>query len=151
MNRDLDKIKHDLLLKNAIREKTPDERERIKKQAAGLAGIPVRKMMDEALYIDEELLPRVKKKGGEKSADYIFFSEVKDSLLYAILLADRHDFLWRSNTELKIRYQLALDHIALLESELQKYTTLEDLFYSDALNDYADSIKKRAEAMLKRK
>lgn len=151
MSRGLDKIKHDLLLKNAIREKTPEERENIRKQAAGMSGIPVRKMMDQAIHIEEELLPRIKKKSGESSPDYIFFTEVKENLLYAILLADRHDHLWQINTQLKVSHQISLENIAILEGELQKYTTLEDLFFSDALDKYADVIKKRAAQLLKRK
>lgn len=151
MSRGLDKIKHDILLKNATREKTSEDRENIKKHAAGLSGIPVKKMMDQAIHIDEEILPRIKKKSGEKSADYLFFDEVKDNLLYAIMLADRHDMLWRMNTQLKISHQISLENIAILEGELLKYTTLEDLFFSDALDKYADVIKQRAKDLLKGK
>lgn len=151
MSRGLDKIKHEILLRWATGEQSPEEKENVKKHAAGLSGIPVKKMIDQAIYIDEELLPKIKKKGGEKSADYIFFQEVKENLLYAIMLADRHDHLWLRNTQLKVSHQIALENIAILEGELQKYTTLEDLFYSDALDKYADVIKKRAAELLKKK
>lgn len=129
--------------------KSPEERESIKKTAQGMEDLGVKQMIDQAQFIKENLLPRVKKKQGEDSADYIFFKSVFDSLLRAVLLSDRFDTVQGQLLRAKIYNILSRDHIQLLEAELQKYTTLEDIFLSDSLNRYAKSVKTRVDALLK--
>ena len=146
----IEQFKNDLLLKESLREKTAEEKERDKHIAKNLRDIPVRKMMDNVLYIRNNLLPAIKKKSGDKSADYIVFSEIMDSILFAIILADRFGSLERINTWSKIRYQLLEQNVVLYEQELQKYTTLEEIFLTDGMNKYAEGVKRRAEALLKR-
>jgi hypothetical protein len=146
----IEQFKNDLLLKESLREKTEDERARDKRIAKGLRDIPVRKMIDNVLYIRNNLLPAIKKKSGDKSADFLVFSEIADSLLYAIILSDRFDALERMATFSKIRANLLTENMALYERELQKYCALEDLFLTDGLDRYADSVKRRAEGLLRR-
>jgi hypothetical protein len=149
----LEEIKSTLLLKAQLDDLVNGETgtTMTKKIAAGVADIPVKKMIDQAQFIHENLLPRVKKKGGEQSADYQFFKSVYDSLLWGIVMADRYESLERRFGQLKVFNALTQENVALLEQELQKYITLEEFFLSDSLNQVARNIKSRVEGLLKNK
>lgn len=148
---DISKLRNALLMKEALREKTEEERARDKKISSGLDGIPVKKMRDQALYIQNELLPGIEKKRGKDHPDYEFFYGVMESLVYAIIIADRYDTLEMRNIHLRVWKTLQQENLELLERELAKYQTLEDLFLTDSLNKYADAVKARAKDILKGK
>lgn len=147
----IEQIKADLLLKDSLREKTAEEKKRTEKMAKGLDGIPVKKMMDQALHIKNDLLPRIKKKSGETSADYLFFESVLNNLIYSIILADRYESLLSKNVHLRVHVQLQREQLELYERELSKFTTLEEIFFTDGMDKYIDSVKNRAESILKHK
>lgn len=138
-------------MKEALREKTEEERARDKKTASGLDGIPVKKMMDQALYLKNELLPGIEKKRGKTHPDYEFFEGVMESLVYAVVLADRYETLERRNINLRIWKQLQQDNLEVMERELNKFQALEDLFLTDSLDRYADGVKARIADLLKGK
>jgi hypothetical protein len=148
---DISKLRRELLMKEALREKTEEERARDKKTAAALDGIPVKKMMDQALYLRNELLPAIEKKKNKTHPDYEFFNGVMESLVYAIILADRYDTLERRNINLRIWKQLQQDNLELMERELSKYQTLEELCLTESLDRYADGVKARVTDLLKGK
>lgn len=148
---DISKLRRELLMKEALKEKTEEERARDKKTAAALNGIPVKKMMDQALYLRNELLPGIEKKRGKEHPDYEFFNGVMESLVYAIILADRYDTLERRNINLRIWKQLQQDNLELLEREVSKYQALEDLFLTDSLDRYAEGVKEHIKDLLKPK
>jgi hypothetical protein len=141
----LEQIKADLLYKSSLDAIVKGERD--KKTTEGMRDVPVRKMIDAIQYIDKNLLPAVKKKGGDKSADVEFFEGVRDMLIWAILITDRYDVLEGKLVRKKIEAALYKEWMELYEKELTKYTTLEDLLLSDALNIYAQGIKNRVEAL----
>jgi hypothetical protein len=151
-NRRLEIIKASLLLKAQLEElsMTTDERDAKKIGASGVENIPVKKMIDQALHIKENMLPRIEKKSGKDHADYIFFASVHRNLLYAIVLVDRYDTLQARFTREKVGRMLAVENVALLEAELEKYCTLENFFLSSGLDHVAKGIKTRAEGLLKR-
>jgi hypothetical protein len=139
----LEQIKADILYKDSLDAIGKGERD--KKATNGVRDVPVRKMMDAIQYIDKNLLPAVKKKSGDKSADYEFFTEVRDMLIWAILICDRYDALEGRWVRKRIEAALYKEWNELYEKELMKYTTLEDLFLTDALNVYAKGIKNRVD------
>jgi hypothetical protein len=147
----IEKYKADLKARLTLQELTAEEKTRNAKLGRGIADIPVARMIDQVNYINEQLLPAIKKKSGEKNADYEFFKSVSDSLLFAIILCDRHDGMEKRYVQLRLFTQFLQDRIPLLEQELEKYTTLEDILCTDALNAYADGVKSRVEGLLKRK
>jgi hypothetical protein len=150
-SRKIAQLKADLLARATLNELTQEEKELNAKLAKGVEDIPVKRMMDQILYIRNELLPGIERKRGKSSPDYEFFAGVADSLIYAIIMADRFGGIEAQNTRLRIYSQLQRDHVELLERELQKFTTLEDLFYSSALDRYADMVKSRVDNLLKDK
>jgi hypothetical protein len=151
---DIEKLKGDFLHKAQLADLVEDKQARKEKErrASGLSDIPVGQMIDQAMYIRDELLPAVeKKKGGKEGADYKFFSEVFRSLLYAVVMADRYEFQARELGYAKLTGQIVKEQLEYFQRELVKYTTLEDLFRSDALDHYAQGVKNRAEDLLKGK
>jgi hypothetical protein len=113
--------------------------------------IPVKRMIDQVNYIDKELLPAIKKKSGDKSADYEFFSAVIKSLLHAIVTVDRWENLERRYVNQLIQLQLCKEHLVILEMELRKYEAMEDLYLRPGFNVYHDRVVKHAEDLLKGK
>lgn len=146
----LEQYKADLLARASLEEYTDEERERLKKLAPGLRDIPVKKMMDQALYIREQLLPQIEKKSGRKD-DYKFFDGVADSLLWGIMLADRYRSIELIFGNTKVSYQLMIDRVSLLERELAKYDAARDIMYTESFDHYMRAIATRAEDLLRKK
>jgi hypothetical protein len=139
----LEQIKADLLYKDSLDAIAKGDRDKL--ATDGLKGVPVRKMIDAVQYIDKNLLPAVKKKGGEKSADYEFFTGVRDMLIWAVIICDRYDAVEGRLVRKKIEAALYKEWMELYEREITKYCTLEDLLLTDSLNIYAQGIKNRVD------
>jgi hypothetical protein len=122
-----------------------------KRVTPSIDDIPVKRMIDQVNYLDKEILPAIKRKSGEKSADYEFFESVIKSLLYAVVLCDRWELLNKRWVHQLIERKICQDHLSLMETELQKYHAMEDLYLTDGLNIYAERIKQHADDLLKRK
>jgi hypothetical protein len=120
----------------------PEEaKERSEKLAAGIRDIPVKQMYDQLQYIEKELLPAVRKKNRE--ADIKFFEGVCRSLAYGIAICDRYEYLHLRYINSRIDVAMLKDHLSMSEKELERYTTMEDLFLSDFMNKYAEKIAER--------
>lgn len=113
--------------------------------------MPVNRMINAANYLIDNLLPAVEKKGGKNSADFKFFCELVELLLSAVVMHDRINLLERKLTDAKIDYLLCREKLTWYESELQKYTTLEDIWMSEGFEYIARGIRERAEALLNRR
>jgi len=121
------------------------------KIAPGLADIPVNKILSQLQYLEFRLLPRIEQKSGKENADYKFFYEVFRSLLYMLIVLDRHTYLqtqfgW-TNQLLKFykeRYERA-------ERELQKYNAAEDLLFSECMEHVLKGAATRANDLLNAK
>lgn len=141
----LEQIKAALLADASLKDITEGGTGNILK---GMRDIPVKKIIDAAHYIDKELLPAVKKKSGDKSADYEFFSNVFKYLLYAITIIDRYEQLESRWVSQKVEMIVLREHLELMTRELGKYNALEDLYMTDALDIYAKRVKDAADARL---
>ena len=148
----LEKIKAELLHKARLNDMLDPEIEKKKREriAKGLSDVPVNQMIEQVLYIDENLLKRIEKKGGKESADYAFFAEVRRSLLWAIVLSDRYDSLNARYTSLKVQEMLCRENLELFARELQKFQTLEEIFLTNALDSVAQGVKNRVDGLLQR-
>jgi hypothetical protein len=120
-----------------------------KKVTPSMDDIPVKRMIDQVNYIDKELLPAIKRKSGESSADYEFFSAVIKSLLHAIVTVDRWERLELRYVNQLMQLQLCKEHLTILELELRKYHAMEDLYLRPGFNVYHDRVVKHAEDLLK--
>jgi hypothetical protein len=146
MNWNLEKVR--LLAKDSLDDLTNGKREKL---VRGMKEVPVSRMIDAVNYIDKNLLPAIKKKSGEKSADYEFFKEVIDHLLWAVVIVDRYEALEGRWVHQKLEIQLLREYTEMYEKELQKYTTVEDLLLSSTLDLYADRVKQQAADRLQNK
>jgi hypothetical protein len=137
----------ELLLKNMSRNSVEDSG----KIARGVEDIPVRKMMEQAQYIENDLLPRLEKSRKKTDADYIFFRGIYKSLLWCIVMAERSEYLQRAIAKEKLLREFYQGRGEELERELLKYITVEDLYLSGALDSIAAGITKRATELLTKK
>jgi hypothetical protein len=142
-----EQIKADLLHKATIDGLVKEGAD--KRITPSMDDIPVKRMIDQVNYIDKELLPAIKKKSGDKSADYEFFSSVIKSLLHSIVVVDRWETLNRRWIHQLIELKLCREHLLILETELRKYHAMEDIYLVDGLRLYAERIKKHADDLLK--
>jgi hypothetical protein len=141
----LEQIKADLLSEASLKDLTDGGTGKI---LNGVRDMPIKKIIDAANYIDKELLPAVKKKSGDKGADYEFFSNVFKYLLYSITIIDRYEQLENRWVRQKVEMVILREHLELMTRELEKYNALEDLYMTDALDVYAKRVKAAAEARL---
>ena len=123
----------------------------LSKLSRGMKDVPVARMIDAVNYIDKNLLPAIKKKSGDKSADFEFFTQVIDYLLWAITIVDRYETMERRWIQKRLEVQLLKEQLELMEKELAKYVAVEDLMLSTTLDVYAERVKKAAEDRLKNK
>ena len=113
-----------------------------------LEEIPLRKFYDQAQYIEKTLLPAIERKSGAASVDYQFFKEVYNSLLYAVMIADRERSLVMRLQHEKQLCQFYQARADLAERELLKYTTLEEIWITGAQDRIAAGIRQRVEDLL---
>jgi hypothetical protein len=119
---------------------------------AELDAMPVNQMINSINYIADHLIPAIKKKRGEAgSADVKFFEKICDLLYSGIVLHDRVKFLEQKLLNTKVDYLLCRDKMELYERELNKYTTLEDLWLTEGFDHIAKGIQARAEDILRRR
>jgi hypothetical protein len=144
MNWNLEKMR--LLAADSLKDLSSGERDKLVK---GMREVPVAKMIDAVNFIDKNLLPAVKKKSGDKSADFEFFTNVIDYLLWAIVIVDRYETLEMKWTGQKLEIQVLREYLQIYEKEIGKYTALEDLMLSSSLDLYAKRIKDAAADRLK--
>lgn len=145
MSKSLDEIRRKILERHQLEEiANPDRNKKInEKLSAGIKDIPVSKMLEQLLYLENDLLPRLEKKGGKESADYKFFEAMGKSLVWSVILCDRYDFLYRQFISNKVMLQLATENVALFARELEKYSTLEEIFFTDAMDRYKETVISR--------
>lgn len=111
--------------------------------------MPVKQMYDQALYIDKDLLPRIEQQKGKEHADYKFFKNVYRSLLWAIVVEDRHEWMLRKLQQSEQLKKIFEEKCLQAERELQRYTTLEDLYLSDSLDRMATIVKNNVDQLIK--
>jgi hypothetical protein len=116
-----------------------------------LEEIPIRKFYDQAQYIEKTLLPAIERKSGKQSADYQFFHSVYMSLLYATVIVDRDRSLVMKVQHANQINAFLQQRADLAEKELMKYTTMEDLFVTDALDHIARGVVQRVNDLLTNK
>jgi|HubBroStandDraft_5_1064220.scaffolds.fasta_scaffold06679_6 hypothetical protein len=149
----LDKLKQELMERHRMQQLL--EPEKFKKEneklAKGIRDIPVQKFITHVQYIEKELMPAIEKRRGKDAPELKFFEEVCRSLVWAVILCDRYDYLEMKVTGLRLENTILRDNLALHEKELQKFGALEDIFFTDFLDRYADAVKSRAEGLLNKK
>ena len=89
--------------------------------------VPQKKLIEQAQYLKEVMLPAIEKNRGLESKDYKFYYAVFESLMYSIAILDR-DYIFRYQlSNEKLMNEFLQKKIIFYELELQRYTTIESL------------------------
>jgi hypothetical protein len=134
-------LKADLQLKsslNAIRDSP-----KYKHIREAMDKLPANKMIAAINYIDSNFLPAIKKKSGDKSADYLFFVNLIEMLHHSLVIYDRMKMLQTMHANARLDLELLRERVLLYESELNKYSTLEDVWLSEAMESIEKGIRGR--------
>jgi hypothetical protein len=113
--------------------------------------IPVKKFYDQAQYLENELIPKVIKVRGVDHPDVKFFKEVYRSLLFAVMVADRERNLIMKLQQINQIRGIQATRLDFCERELLKYTTMEDLYFTEGLDKIAAGVAQRAQDLLNKK
>jgi hypothetical protein len=90
----------------------------------------------------------VKKRSGESSPDYKFFSEVIELLEWSALIYDRCGRLQTMYANLQLENTLLRERVVVYEKALNEYTTVEDLWLMDSMQHVEKGILARLESKL---
>lgn len=131
-------------LANAKDENFADREKRV---AKGFERIAAREIYAQAQYLDQVLIPRIEQQRGQGS-DYKFFREVFKSLLWAICLNDRNEYIEMRHAKNSLLLEFYKGHSEKLERQMNKYIAMEDLFLSSSLDVVAEGVAKRAADLL---
>lgn len=135
-------------LRNADNQENKEERRKI---AQGLAGIPIKQLYDEILWLEKTVLPAVETKSGKDHPHHRHICSVIDCLIWAVAIADRYEHCQVQNSRLTLLAEFYREQSELMQKELLKYTTLEDLSLSTSLDRYQDAVKKRIQDLTTKK
>lgn len=122
-----------------------------KKLVDGLQGVPIKQLYDQAQYIENILLPKILASRGVESEDYKFYKGVANSLIWAMFIVDRFEFLKSQYTTEQLFREFLQEQLIVYKSELDKYQTVEDMFMNLTYDKYSKAVGKRIENELKRK
>lgn len=119
--------------------------------AQGFKDVPARAVADQAQYLQNILLPRIKAKSGETSADYQFFTAVWKSLLYLLIVLDGHETLNRRYTHVRLLLEFWERRANDAERELDKYNAAGSIVSSEFFDAYLKAAANRAADLLNQK
>ena len=99
----------------------------------GIKKVEVGKMIEQAQYLDNQMIPGVIRKYGEKSPEFEFWKGVLDTVLWAMYLVDHSERLNRRLIRTQHMLGYFQNHNQELQEELNYYTTLERFITQDQL------------------
>jgi len=144
-----EKQKADLWLRASLRNaKDENYKDQQKKVAKGIEAVAINKIYQQALHLEKHYLPSIERSRGIDSAEYKFFKDVFTSLMWAICLADRNEFIEVRHHRVSLQLEFYMQHCEKLERQFNKYATLEDLFLSSTLDEQAAIIAQRVRDQL---
>jgi hypothetical protein len=132
----------DIATENLVK-KTPEQ-----KLHEGLKVIPESQMLKVVQVLHHQYLPKVVAARGESHSDTLFFQEIRDCLLWALLVMEKYNDLNLNYSNQRLLLDFYQNRCRLIEKELDKYNALEDLEVQNALDDYRSVILERAKNML---
>lgn len=109
----------------------------------GVQIIPVGKLIDLAQYFLEDLIPRIEKRMGKDSKDYDNMLTAVNAMLYCIMLLDKWEGCEKKLQQTKLYAAQMRDLNVRLESELEKYTAIENAMTSGTIEMYQQVMRKK--------
>ena len=100
--------------------------EHSKQLVNGLVEVPVKKIMEQILYLQNQMLPQALSKYGADNDNYRFYKGVVDSLIWTIVSYERAIY-WKTEWTLqRSAVEVFRDEAIRLREQLQKYHFAED-------------------------
>jgi hypothetical protein len=95
-------------------------------------------------WLHEIILPKVETHRGVESDEYKNYTGVRDAVIWSLYIVQQYEkvLMKRGKDRQLLRYYI--EQNAKLESELLKYTTIEQLISNDAAQAYRQSIVSKA-------
>ena len=125
-------LKRSMLSDEERKTKEQDEDEKLKR---AYADIPETKIISQAYYLKEQMLPRIAEKRGEDSEDYQFYFSLLKSLMYMLAVLGRDYRIRHQLSNEKLMREFYQNKCTFYESELMKYTTIENLITSESAQE----------------
>lgn len=148
---DIAKLKASLQLKGDIEAAVTGEGRRWDDIRKVVDKLPAQQFVNAIQYLEKQVLPGVKKKSGESSPDYKFFSEIVDLLQWGVIVYERCKRIQQMYGTLSLENTLLRERVEIYERELNKYAALEDIFLVDSLEHIERGIMHRLESKMGRK
>lgn len=119
-----------------------------RKALGRLNGLPVKRIIDIIQYLQNQIIPSLKKKSGSESKEVELFSEIVDLLFWSVASDDRARYAEKKVGLLVLERQLLADRLRLAEMELARYQTAEELLTTDFLEHYLDGARRRINELI---
>jgi hypothetical protein len=113
---------------------TQTEQRRLKD---GLESMPVHRIIGNAQYIENNILPQVQAKHGIESQQYKQFKGVLDSLVWCLHILNLQDRLLYQYSNEKLMCEFYREKTLFYERELQRYTTQEELLMGETMAKFS--------------
>lgn len=137
----LQQLRQKVMAENLAKESAGETR----KLVDALELVPQKKMLNDAQYLLNDLLPRIVQKHGDKSEEYKFFRGLVDTIMWSLFIMGRYENMLQKLQHIQLLAEIYKSRMELAERELLNYTTVEDLTLADTLKDIQASVLKRGE------
>lgn len=130
------------IIQHLIKQSLLPEEEKLKLQekqdqdiSKAYAAIPETKIINQAHYLKEYMLPKIAKSRGEQSEDYQFYFSLLQSLMYMLAVLGRDGRLRSQIANEKLLREFFQGKCIFYEGELQRYTSMEDLLGTESAQE----------------
>ena len=110
--------------------------------------MPTNQIINCALAVHNNILPKVIQTRGKEHPDSKLFEEVRDCLIYALHAVEKAQELGVNFYNLRILNDTLFQRCRLLEKQLDKFQALEEMEIQGALDDYRAIAKERLKTLL---
>jgi len=110
----------------------------------GMAVVPESTLWALVQWMQEVQLPKIEQHRGKDSIEYKNYTGIRDAVIWSLYIAGQYENLLAKNTRDRQLLGYYVEANARLEKELLKYTTIEELLTSDAIEVFKQSIVSRA-------
>lgn len=110
----------------------------------GIKEMPIAKIYQQMQYLQTHVLPQALQKLGADSESYKFYQGLLHSLAWAIYVQEELNFLKLKYSRERVVGKIFKDMYEAMEKELQRYTTLEQLYAQMATDSIKDGMVNNA-------
>lgn len=130
------------IIENLVNEQT-------QKLVDGFVQVPIDKMIQQILYLQEQALPKALEKYGAENENYKFYKGLVDTLMWATYVVERAAWWKNEWQQQRLALEFFRNEAIRYRNELQKYQFTEDtLLLQEDFNQAQQRVAKRMEDIL---